>query len=182
MVPVWYDTLTNDYNERFFEEEERYMWYEELKELENYYDLYYSIEEILEFNGVISKGAQAYVDNFYKVKQENKGAIKNGAKLFLNSAYGKLSQRVEREICKYEMSEEGYIHLVKYGTEIDEKGLMSVIVGSRITALSRVLLMVYIRVICKGNPRKYFVYCDTDSVHSLCSYEDIDDKELGKMK
>ena len=59
---------------------------------------------------------------------------------------------------------------------------MSVLVGSRITAMARVQLMEYIRKICKGNPKKYFLYCDTDSVHALCDYEDTDAKELGKMK
>ena len=60
--------------------------------------------------------------------------------------------------------------------------MMSVIVGSRITSLSRVLLMYYIRKICKGNPKKYFLYCDTDSVHALCEFKDTDEHELGKMK
>src|SRR5574344_1754337 len=31
----------------------------------------------------------------------------------------------------------GAVHLVKHGTEIDEKSMLSVIVGSRITALAR---------------------------------------------
>lgn len=182
MVPVWYDILTNDYKEKIYEDESRYFWLEELKELENYYELVYEIEEILEFDGMYSKGAQKYVDNYYEIKKTSKGAVKNGAKLFLNSAYGKLAQRIERVDCHYKLSEDGYMHLVKGEITIDEKSMMSVLVGSRITALSRVLLMEYIRKICKGNPKKYFVYCDTDSVHALCSYEDTDATELGKMK
>ena len=182
MVPTWYDTLTSDYVFQIYEEEEQYFWFEELQELENYYRLNYEIVEILEFDGYFMKGAKAYVDNYYKIKRESKGAIRQGAKLFLNSAYGKLAERVEKVSCHYELSEKGYMHLVKGEEKIDEKSLMSVLVGSRITALSRVLLMKYIREICKGNPKKYFVYCDTDSVHALCNYEDTDDKELGKMK
>ena len=182
MVPVWYDTLTLDYKFQIFEKESQYFWLDELRELENYYDLTYVIEEILEFDGRYVKGAREYVDNYYGIKRNSKGAIREGAKLFLNSAYGKLAERVEKTECHYELSEEGYIHLVKGKTEIDEKNLMSVLVGSRITALARVQLMEYIRKICKGNPKKYFLYCDTDSVHALCSFEDTDDKELGKMK
>lgn len=182
MVPVWYDTLTGDYVERIFEEEEKYFWLEELKELENYYDLFYDIIEILEYDGYELKGAREYVDHYYNIKKNSKGVIRNGAKLFLNSAYGKIAQRIERVECYYELCEEGYIHLVKGKEEIDENSMMSVIVGSRITSLSRVLLMYYIRKICKNNPKKYFLYCDTDSVHSLCKYEDTDDYELGKMK
>lgn len=182
MVPTWYDTLTADYVFQIFEEEEQYFWIEELQELENYYNLSYDIVEILEFDGYFMKGAKAYVDNYYDIKKNSKGAIRQGAKLFLNSAYGKLAERVEKISCHYELSEKGYMHLVKGEEKVDEKSLMSVLVGSRITALSRVLLMRYIREICKGNPKKYFLYCDTDSVHALCNYKDTDDKELGKMK
>lgn len=182
MVPVWYDTLTNDYKFQILENESQYFWLEELRELENYYNLNYSIDEILEFDGRYVKGAKEYVDNYYKIKKESKGAIREGAKLFLNSAYGKLAERVEKQECHYELSEEGYIHLVHGKTTIDEKSLMSVLVGSRVTALARVQLMEYIRKICKGNPKKYFLYCDTDSVHALCDFEDTDSKALGKMK
>ena len=182
MVPVWYDILTLDYKFQIYEKESQYFWLEELRELENYYNLTYAIEEILEFDGYYCKGARNYVDNYYKIKKTNKGAIREGSKLFLNSAYGKLSERVEKVECHYELCEEGYIHLVHGKETIDEKSLMSILVGSRITSLARVQLMEYIRKICKGNPKKYFLYCDTDSVHALCDYEDTDDKELGKMK
>lgn len=182
MIPTWYDTLTGDYVFKIFEEEPQYFWLEEIKELENYYYLSYDTIEILEFDGKYMKGAKLYVDNYYNIKKNSKGAVKQGAKLFLNSAYGKLAERVEKVSCHYELSEKGFMHLIKGEEKIDEKSLMSVLVGSRITALSRVLLMKYIREICKGNPKKYFIYCDTDSVHALCNYEDTDDKELGKMK
>lgn len=182
MIPVWYDTLTAEYKTEFFEQEEKYYWLEELQELENYYELIYNCVEILEYEGRYFRGAEDYVDHYYKIKKDSSGVIRNGAKLFLNSAYGKIAQRIEREKCEYKLSEDGYIHLVKLGEEIDEKGMMSVVVGSRITALSRVLLMEYIRKICKNNPKKYFVYCDTDSVHALCEFKDTNEKELGKMK
>ena len=182
MVPVWYDILTEDYKFQIFEKESQYFWLEELKELEKYYNLVYQIDEILEFDGYYCKGARDYVDNYYSIKRNSKGAVKQGAKLFLNSAYGKLAERVDKVECHYELSKEGYIHLVKGEVKEDEKSLMSVLVGSRITALARVQSMDYILKICKGNPKKYFLYCDTDSVHALCEYSDTDDKELGKMK
>ena len=182
MVPVWYDVITNDYQFQIYEEEPQYFWLEELNILEKYYNLSYEIIDILEFDGYFCKGARQYVDTFYGIKKNSKGAVKQGAKLFLNSAYGKLSERVEKVLCHYELSDEGYMHLVKGETEIDEKALMSILVGSRITALARVQLMDYILKICKNNPKKYFLYCDTDSVHALCDYKDTDDSELGKMK
>jgi len=182
MVPVWYDILTQEYVFQIMEDDEQYFWLEELEMLKTYYELSYEITEILEFECGYCKGARAYVDNYYKIKKNSKGAIKQGAKLFLNSAYGKLAERVDKTECWYEMCEDGYIHLVKGETKEDEKSLMSVLVGSRITAMARVSLMDYILKICKGNPKKYFVYCDTDSVHALCNFEDTDDSELGKMK
>lgn len=182
MTPVWYDTLTGNYISDILDNTIHYIWLEELKELENYYNLSYKILEIKEYNGRLCKGAKDYVDNYYDVKKNNKGAIREGAKLFLNSAYGKLAERIETIQCDYKLSEDGYIHLVKGETKIDEKKIMSVLLGSRITSLARTSLMYYIRTICKNNPKKYFVYCDTDSVHSLCEFKDTDDKELGKMK
>lgn len=182
MVPVWYDVITNDYKFQVYEEETQYFWLEELQMLEKYYKLTYEIVEILEFDGYYCKGARNYVDTFYNIKKNSKGAIKQGAKLFLNSAYGKLAERVEKVSCHYEMAEEGYMHLVKGEISIDEKALMSILVGSRITALARVQLMDYILKICNGNPKKYFLYCDTDSVHALCDFKDTDENELGKMK
>lgn len=182
MIPVWYDTLVKEYVFEINEKESQYFWLEEIKEYEKYYEMHYEIEEILEFDGKICRGAQEYVDTFYKIKNNSKGAVKNGAKLFLNSAYGKLAERVEKVECNYEISSGGYMHLVKGKEEIDEKSLMSVLLGSRITALARTQLMEYILEICKGNPKKYFVYCDTDSVHALIDYENTDNKELGKMK
>lgn len=182
MIGVWYDTLTNSYVDKIFQIEPMYIWLEELNELKKYYNLIYDTEEIIEFKGMYCKGAKEYVDNYYNIKKSSKGAIKQGAKLFLNSGYGKLAQRINRIECHYELSEDGYIHLVKGKEEIDEKGMMSVLVGSRITSLSRVLLMKYIRQICRNNPKKNFVYCDTDSIHSLTKFDDTSDTELGKMK
>ena len=182
MVPTWYDTLTKEYVFNINEKESQYFWLEEIKEIEKYYDITYDIENIIEYKGVYSIGVQEYIDTFYNIKKNAKGEIRNGAKLFLNSAYGKLAERVDKVECHYELCEEGYCHLVKGEMEIDEKSLMSVLVGSRITALARVSLMEYILKICKGNPKKYFLYCDTDSVHALCNFEDTNATELGKMK
>ena len=183
MVGVWQDPLTGDYTDVIREKDSRYMWLEELEELEQWYHLEYDVNFVLEYETKVPTGAKKYVDTFYDIKCNEKGAVKQGAKLLLNSAYGKISQRIERELCVYELDEvTGAVKLVKKGTEVDEKSMLSVVVGSRITALARVDLMQYIRKICKGNVREYFCYCDTDSVHALIPYDDCDDKALGKMK
>ena len=183
MIPVWYDTLTGDYISTICEVEERLIWLEEFEEYKKWYTFsQYKINYAYEFNAFLSVGSRSYVDLFYDIKKNSKGVIRNGAKLFLNSAYGKWSQRVEMQKCEYVLGEDGYVQLHKGEVEIDENNMMNVYVGSRISALSRVHLMYYMRTICKGNVKENFVYCDTDSVHALLPYNKCDDKELGKMK
>jgi hypothetical protein len=183
MTPVWQDAETGDYIEVIREEEKRYIWLEELEEISKWYSIEYDLEYVLAFDTKTPTGVKKYIDTFYDIKCNRKGAVKNGAKLLLNSAYGKISQRVERELCVYELDNfTGTVKLVKKGIEADEKSMLSVVVGSRITALARVHLMTYIRDICKGDVEHNFIYCDTDSVHALTPYDDCDDKELGKMK
>lgn len=181
-VPVWQDVLTGDYVEVIRENEIRYIWLEELEELENWYWLEYDVVEVLEYQGRFPRGVKNYIDTFYEMKCKEKGAVKQGAKLLLNSAYGKLAQKIERQQCNYELDEFGVVHLVKKGVEIDENAMLSVVVGSRVTALARVNLMTFIRKICAPNIKENFVYCDTDSVHALTPFYDCDDKALGKMK
>ena len=181
-VPIYQDTLTGDYVNEISETEDIYLWQEELFSIADFYDIEYEIIYILKYKAKKLKGIIKYVDEFYAVKNNSKGTVKLGAKLLLNSAYGKLAQRIERQECVYELTEDGYVHLKKGEVQDDENGLLSVVVGSRITALSRVSLTTYIDKICKGNPKKYFCYCDTDSVHALLPFDDTDDKELGKMK
>lgn len=182
MIPIWQDTETGEYREGIVEFAERYIWWEELEELKQWYDIDYEVVDVLEFVGKRLIGAIDYVDKFYNIKCNSKGAIKNGAKLFLNSAYGKLAQRIERKVCVYELADEGYVHLVEKGLDIDEDAMLSVLVGSRVTALSRVHLLTAIRDTSKGNVAKNFIYCDTDSVHTLCEYDKVDNRKLGWLK
>ena len=182
MIPMYQNKLSGKYEDAFREIQPIYIWDEELDELKKWYDLDYSIIEVKEFSAKHPKGIIDYINTFYEIKCKEKGAKRQGAKLLLNSAYGKLAQKVLRLILTYELDEDGISHLIQVSSETDEKSMLSVLLGSRITALSRVDLMKNIRNICQGNPKKYFVYCDTDSIHSLLSYDKCDDKELGKYK
>lgn len=182
MIPIYQNKINNKYEESFRELDYIYIWYDELKELENWYDLDYKIKKVIEYVGKHPKGIQEYIDTFYQIKCKEKGAKRNGAKLLLNSAYGKLAQKVERLVLSYQLNEDGISQLYEIERKIEEDSMLSVLLGSRVTALSRVDLMRNIRNICKNNPKKYFVYCDTDSIHSLLPYDKCDDKELGKYK
>ena len=182
-IPIWQDALTGDYVDVIRETEKRYIWLEELVEIEQWYDIEYDVDYVLEYLARVPRGVKDYVDTFYQIKCTQKGAVKQGSKLLLNAAYGKIAQKIERELCTYELDEKtGAVHLVKQGTEIDENAMLSVVVGSRITALARCHLLWYIRTICRGDVKNNFIYCDTDSVHALCEYDNCDDKALGKMK
>ena len=181
-VPVWHDKVSGDMVEVIDEEDEKYIWLEELQEYEKWYDLGYEVLDIIGYKAMRPIGMKKFIDTFYTMKSNNKGAIKNGAKLFLNSSYGKLAQRLERVDCHYALDEDGIVHLVKEAVKEDLNGMMSIIVGSRITSQARICLLRYIDEICKGNPRKNLIYCDTDSVHALTPFADSDDKALGKMK
>lgn len=185
MVAVWQDKLSDDYVEVIREPEQRLIWLEELEEYEKYYDLEYTVDYVLEYEAHYLKGARSYTDTFYSIKATTKGAMRQGSKLLLNSAYGKLAQRVERAVCHYELAEDGVVHLVQTSTEIDEKGMLSVVVGSRVTALARTHLMRLIRTSTHNDPKHLFIYCDTDSLKIMCEFNDpneIHDSDLGKLK
>lgn len=181
-IPIFQDFVSKEFEGSLYIPEPFLIWEEELQELENWYDLTYHIEYVCYYEGRKCKGAQNFVDTFYEIKKNSKGAVKNGAKLELNSSYGKLAQKIERTQVQYVLSEDGYVHLNQLETKKDTKSMLSVLVGSRVTALARVCLMKYIREICHENVKDNFIYCDTDSVHALTEYDKTDDKELGKMK
>lgn len=182
MIPIYQDFIYKEYLENINISDEFLIWEEELNELKEWYFLDFDLQYVIEYVGKQCEGFVRFVDKFYTVKKTSKGTIKLGAKLFLNSAYGKLAQKIERKDVQYELSDGGYVHLVNKGENVDTRQMLSVVIGSRITMLSRVALMRYIRLICKGNVKENFLYCDTDSVHTLCEYDDCDDSELGKMK
>ena len=160
----------------------RLMWLEELNELENWYELEYDIDYVIEYEAKRLPGMIQFIDKFYDIKRNSRGSKKSCSKIILNSSYGKLAQRIERLICTYELNEHGIVHLVSRGTEYDENSMMSVLVGSRVTALARVQLMQYINRICNENARDNFIYCDTDSVIAFTPFDDCDATEIGKMK
>ena len=181
-VPVWRDTTTGEMVEVIDEKYSRYIWLEELQEYEKWYDMEYEVESIIGYEAKRPIGMKNFIDTFYTMKSNNKGAVKNGAKLFLNSSYGKLSQRLERVTCHYALDHFGIVHLVRSEVKEDTSSMMSIIVGSRVTSQARICLLRYIDVICQGNPKDNLIYCDTDSVHALTPFNDSDDKALGKMK
>lgn len=182
MVAVYQDSLSGEYEDNFEEISDVMLWEEELETIGKFYYLDFKIINIYEYTSVEIKGMKKFVDTFYEVKRNAKGSVRQGAKLLLNSAYGKLAQRTDRIKCHYELNEDGIVHLKKEEEVVDENSMLNVVIGSRVTALSRVALMNFILEITNNNPKQNFCYCDTDSVLSLTKYDNTDDTELGKMK
>lgn len=119
-----------------------------------------------------------YIDIWYERKQKDKGAKRIVDKLMLNSLYGKFGTNCEKQ------------HKIPY---IDDNGIVSyelseVMEGTHyylpvaiaITSWAHRLLDNAIHLTGIDN----FVYCDTDSIHTLGELPEwmIDDVELGKFK
>lgn len=141
-----------------------------------HYEVYY-FEFIEGFGFRTSKNLfKDYIDKWYEVKNNNKGAKKLVAKLMLNSLYGKFGSspvgrkkipKLEEHLC-YEFSEE------------EEMKLYYLWLAMAVTSHAHKLLDNNIYASGVEN----FVYCDTDSIHTLGDLpeEVVDNKELGKFK
>lgn len=123
-----------------------------------------------------------YIDKFWEMKSSKDSTIKSLGKLFLNSLYGKFAESYEK--INFEVDYDEKIIYKETSREIRECGYLPAAIF--ITSYSRVFL---IRSILNVG-FKQFVYCDTDSIHFLCSEQieeymlnsklEFDEKEIGK--
>ena len=149
----------------------------DFKLLEINYDIeYLEFIEILGFK-TTKYLFRKYIDKYYEIKNREKGAKKLIAKLMLNSLYGKFGSKPEGKTKKPILVEE----TLKF--EYNEKEDMKhyyLPIAIAITSYAHKLLDDNIRYTGIEN----FVYCDTDSIHTLGDLpkELIDNKELGKFK
>lgn len=162
---------------------------EEYEELSNFYDFTAEIENILVIKARQISGYKAYVEAFYTIKTEAKkqgnSALQANAKLMLNGAYGKLSERSDRNEIRHEINEQtGCVHQteLKEDAKLMTYNGLSIIQGAYVTALARIKIMRYIREVCGENLVDNFIYVDTDSVHTFCEYTSADPYALGALK
>lgn len=118
-----------------------------------------------------------YVDYFYNLKMRTKGAQRIAYKLMLNSLYGKFGSNY---ISKHKIPtiEDG---VVKYKDSVPQRLKKYYLpMAIAITSYAHLLLDNAIQI----TGVKYFVYCDTDSVHTLGTLPNdmIDNVQLGKFK
>ena len=185
MLPIWYDPFKKKYVSLVDENARHLMFKREFDEMLKWYDLEYTIDYVL----LWKRGDYVYrpfVEKYYEIKAQSKrdgnAVMQAVAKLLLNSSYGKLSERSERVTGHYELNEDtGAIHFVTDDVE-QSTSTMNVAIGALVTAFARTYILSHIREICKGNPKKYFVYIDTDSVHAFAEYDKADAFTLGAFK
>ena len=146
--------------------------------LERHYNIYYL--EFIEIYGfrtttLLFKG---YVNKWYARKSKDYGAKKVVDKLMLNSLYGKFGSKNSGYHKIPYLNEEG---VVKYKhSEVEEMKKYYLPIAIAITSYAH-------KYIDDGIIRagiENFVYCDTDSVHTLGTLPEdmVDNKELGKFK
>lgn len=184
---LWYDPFRKDFVEHINEEGAHLMFERELTEMSNWYDNFeYACEKVI----LWTKGKKSYapfVNENYELKalakkDENK-TLQATTKLKLNSSYGKLAERLERQKGHYELNEEtGAIHFIREEVEVDLTSSMNVIIGSLITCVARCYILSKIREVCAPNIKRNFVYIDTDSIHAFASYDKADAFALGGLK
>ena len=191
MLPLFYDPLYREYRDimdfNTNSKSDTIMFFDfEFKEFSEWYDFDADIVRVLRFEGRKNTKYADFVNRFYKMKSDakrEKNPIKESfAKLLLNSTYGKLAENPCKVQTHREIDEETKaVRLVTDETITDETSILSVIQGAIITAMGRVSLMQAIREICP-NPDRDFVYCDTDSVHSITPAPNTDPYTLGAFK
>lgn len=167
------------------------LYYPELQLLKEYYiideidiDFYECFEALPDDNEAV-KGLHEYIATFYYVKSTapNKG-VKACAKLFLNSSYGKFSERPHDENIIPTLDNE----IVAFNRE-DKNASPNgnVIIGANITMGRRVAILHDIATHCDKFGVMTFLYADTDSIFTFDELETFtwskeDKKHLDKWQ
>lgn len=187
-IPCFRHPFTGKYTDNFHVEKRILMFEPEYFELLKWYDVDDVINRVIVYKTRNNPNYAAFVNEYYTLKNTSKKAGEKAktafAKLLLNSSYGKLAERVCREITFREINEDtGAVHLVHtLEDEIDETAMLNVIQGALVTSMARVWILSHIREICDENVADNFIYCDTDSIHALREYKDADASALGGFK
>lgn len=108
----------------------------------------------------------AYIDKYAEMKMTSKGAMRQLAKLFLNSLYGKAAVNPLNS-CKMEFLDDDDV-LKSYIVDDDDKKTWSIALGSAITSYARNFTIT-------AAQKNYDVFCyaDTDSIHCVCSPDEL---------
>lgn len=159
--------------------EEIYISNIDLELVKRHYDIKYL--DILEGYGFYTDKNifRDWVDEHYRFKQESKGGLRMVYKLIINNLYGKFGSNAKGRQKIPFLDDRDESNHFKNG-ELEDMRIYYLPVAIAITSYCHKLIDDAILKTGYEN----FVYCDTDSVHTLGSLpnEWIDDKEIGKFK
>lgn len=146
--------------------------------LKRHYDVFYiKYVEIVGFKTVAGIFSN-WVKQMYELKSNSEGGLRLVYKLLLNSLYGKFGSKTSGKNKIPLMLPDGTVAFSL--SEEHDMGLYYLPVAIAITSWAHVIIDDAIMTTGVDN----FVYCDTDSVHTLGTLPDeiVDNKELGKFK
>lgn len=103
-----------------------------------------------------------YINHYKKIKQENSGAVRELAKLFLNNLYGKLASSTNSSFkVAYRDGD-----TIKYSiVDEEDKTPGYIACGSAITSYARAFTITAAQANYHGVDKPGFIYGDTDSIH-----------------
>lgn len=104
-----------------------------------------------------------YINKYKKIKLENKGAIKELAKLFLNNLYGKMASSKDSSFKVAYLKEDRSVNFFSVSESNKKPGYIAV--GSAITSYARNFTIRAAQKNYYGVNRRGFIYADTDSIH-----------------
>lgn len=104
-----------------------------------------------------------YINKYKKIKMENKGAIREQAKLFLNNLYGKLASSTDSSFKLAFVKEDKSIGFIAVEEHNKKAGYIPC--GSAITSYARNFTIRAAQKNYYGVNKKGFIYADTDSIH-----------------
>lgn len=159
---------------------------EEFDELFGYwYDLdHFRLREVITFPTTKEHAIERVMRREYARKTEAKltgdKALSSFSKLVMNGYGGKYSQNPNRDVITRVL--DGHVQKRCIGEEKDEKALMQVVQGARITAGGRCMLLRACRDICGREVSDRLLYTDTDSIHAIGEAPHTSETELGALK
>ena len=112
-----------------------------------------------------------YIEKYKKIKLENKGALRELAKLFLNNLYGKMATSTDSSFKLAYVKDDMSIGFIPVGQA--NKKPVYIPVGSAITSYARNFTIRTAQQNFYGADKKGFIYADTDSIHCDLPPEEI---------
>ena len=112
-----------------------------------------------------------YINKYRKMKLENKGALRELAKLFLNNLYGKMASSPDSSFKVAYVKEDKSLSF--YTVEAHDKQAGYIPIGSAITSYARNFTIRAAQKNYHGKNNRGFIYADTDSIHCDLLPEEI---------